>query len=421
MKSFRSRLIAMIGNVLGHYDSMLFALLIPFLSPWFFGKQESLTALILTYLLLPLGMITRPLGAIFFGWMGDRFGRDRALFYALFGAALTMVGTGFLPTYREIGFLAPCLLALTRIIQSFCLAGAKIGAAIFVLEHTQIPKRNLVSSFYEASTMIGIVIASALVTFWGQQGWLEQGWRTLFFIGGGTGIAGIFLRLHAKDEREFTTAVEIKRPSLLQILKQHKVILFYLVLSAGFYYAIYEFVFTFMNGYIPIVTSLTKEEVLKINTWLLAGDLLLLPCFGYLAGRFSREKLIFLAVVCATVSVIPLFSCLRGASLSLVIFIRLIIMIFGVAFVASYRAFAMQQVPPQHRYVILSLGSALGSQFIGAPTSAGCLWLYQTTGYVMAPAVYLFGVGLLASYAIWRLLNLSRLKTKDSGFNALLE
>ncbi len=78
---FRHRLAAMIGNILEHYDNVLFGLLVPFIAPLFFPHSDPLTALILTYGMLPLGILMRPLGSLFFGWMGDRWGRTRALFF----------------------------------------------------------------------------------------------------------------------------------------------------------------------------------------------------------------------------------------------------------------------------------------------------------------------------------------------------
>ena len=107
----------------------------------------------------------------------------------------------------------------------------------------------------------------------------------------------------------------------------------------------------------------------------------------------------------AVLSAIPLFSLLDHASLPMVIAIRLVIICFGVAFSAPYYAWAIERVPPRHRYLILSLGGAIGSQLIGTPTSAICLWLYKILGWSGAPALYLLVVGTLAGLVVYRFMN----------------
>ncbi|MES2273329.1 MAG: MFS transporter, partial [Chlamydiota bacterium] len=196
----RDRLAGLIGNVLEHYDHALFALLAPFIAPLFFQNQDPLTALILTYGILPLGLLTKPLGSLFFGWIGDRIGRREALFYSLFGMAMVTVGMGSLPLYAQAGIWAPVLLSLGKMLQSFFAAGESTGGAIFVLEQTPLSKRTLLSSFYGASTMIGILIASGWVALLGSQGSLEKGWRFLFWAGGLTAFIGAFLRLGPKEK-----------------------------------------------------------------------------------------------------------------------------------------------------------------------------------------------------------------------------
>src|SRR3990167_5670084 len=145
----RSRIAGVIGNALDHYDQALFALLAPFIASLFFDKQDPVTALILTYGMLPLGLLSRPLGSLFFGWIGDRFGRRQALSYSLFGMALVTLSIGCLPTSSQIGIWAPILLGCGRLIQNFFTAGETIGGAIFVLEQTPESQRSLASSFYD--------------------------------------------------------------------------------------------------------------------------------------------------------------------------------------------------------------------------------------------------------------------------------
>lgn len=396
MSSVSFRAAGMIGNVLGNYDKALFGLLAPFIAPLFFGPEDPITALILTYAMLPLGYLTKPLGSLFFGRIGDRYGRKFALCFSLVGIAACTLALGCLPVYKTAGAWAPLYLAIARMFQSFFAAGESTGAALYLLENTTPDRRSLVSGFYGASSIVGYVIASGLVAFFSLQGYIEEGWRLLFWIGGSAAVFGFFLRL--KNVQENTTPIQ-KLP-VLQVLRQQKSSLFAIIAAAGFSYTTYSMPCILMNGYVPLVTSLTKTSVMQVNTILLIIDMLLLPVFGYLAHRFGKEKVMFAGAFWSAILAIPLFYLVGGASLGMVVAIRLILVILGVAFAAPFHAWALERVAPEHRYTILALGSALGTQLIGAPASAVCLWLYQLTGWVWSPGLYLLAIGLAASAVI---------------------
>src|SRR3990167_3553637 len=99
---------ACLGNLFEHYDTALFGFLSPFLAPLIFPKQDPLVALILTYALIPIGMVVRPLGSLVFGLIGDIYGRRQALFLSLAGMSLVSDSIAFTPTYLQIGLLTPC-------------------------------------------------------------------------------------------------------------------------------------------------------------------------------------------------------------------------------------------------------------------------------------------------------------------------
>jgi len=396
------KLSGLIGNILDHYDSALFGLLAPFIACLFFDAQDPVSALILTYCMLPLGIVSRPLGALFFGRIGDLYGRRQALFYSLLGMAVVTAGIGFLPLYREVGWWAPVCLAGARLLQGFLAAGETTGGAIFVLEHTVAQKRSFMSSVFDASSMFGILMASGLVAWLSSYELIEVGWRALYWGGGVTALFGIYLRLRGTESREFVQSEPRVNTRWIDMVRKHKKALGAIVVVSGFTYTTYALSVTLMNGYVPLVTTLTKPEVMKINTLLLVADMLLLPFFGWVAERFGKEKLMLVAAVCATATALPLFSLLDHSSWGTVTAIRLMIITLGVAFAAPYHAWTLEQVPPEARYTILSLGRTLGSQLIGAPTAALCLWLYQQTGWCFSPGIYLLMIGCAASVVIYQ-------------------
>ncbi len=400
LKRSRDRIAGFVGNFLEHYDSALFGLLTPFIAPLFFEAKDPITALILTYSMLPLGLVTRPLGSLVFGWIGDHFGRRQALTLTLTGMGLVTVAMGCIPLYREIGPWAPFFLALGRMFQGFFAAGEVSGGAIFLLERFTPSKRSLISSFYDSCSLGGALLASGLVTLLSAREFIEMGWRYLFWTGGMTALLGLILRWRVSGMSEVIDAPKEEKGLLIVLKEQYKPLL-QLFFASGFCYTTYSFGFTLMNGFIPLVTSLSKTQVMQVNTLLLVYDMLLLPLMGYLAFRFGKERIMIAGAAASVILAIPMFHLLGSASLGICIAVRVAIISSGVIFSAPYYAWAIEQVPPRHRYLILSLAGALGSQLIGMPTSAICLWLYKHLGWSAAPGLYLLTTGTMAGLSVF--------------------
>lgn len=396
----RSRLFgACLGNLFEHYDTALFGLLSPFLAPLFFPEQEPLTALILTYAMIPLGMLARPLGAAVFGYLGDVRGRGYALFWTLAGMGVVSGCMALNPTYLQAGLWAPLLFCCGRALQNFFAAGETMGGALFLLENSPEKRRDVLSGLYSASTMAGHLLASLAVYWLSRSDAVDPGWRLLYLYGCTTALFGCFLRRSAPSLR-----IEEGRESIFAKIKPlfstYRKPFLLVVLSSGFATASYSIALVFMNGFVPLVTSLTKAEVLRINTYLLVFDFCALPFFGWLASKVSRERLMLSASLGAAFSAIPLSMLLEGASAAGVIGVRIAFVIFGVAFFAPFHAWASQLFPPAYRYAAISLGYALGYQLLGSPSAAIALWCFQKTGIAASVCGYWILLALAGSLAI---------------------
>lgn len=389
----RLKLSAILGNILEHYDSALFALLAPFIAPLFFNQTDVVTSLLLTYAILPLGRLVRPAGSLVFGWIGDRWGRKEALSISLFGMALSTVTIGCLPTADQVGILSPIFLAIARMWQSFFAAGEASGGAIFILEQTDQKKRSVMSGLFESSTVLGIILASFLVMVMSHFEGVQTYWRLLFWGGGLTALFALLLRLNGKQDPNFTPA---EKTPLVPLLLSNRTLLFRLALASGFSYATYSLAFTFMAGFFPMVTSYTATDMMKVNTFLLFLDMLLLPFFGWVANRVGKRTLMQWAAVTTSLMAPPFFLLMETSG---ALFVPILIVVLGVAFSASYSAWALEEVTV-HRYTLISFGYTLGSQFIGAPASFLCLYLYQATGWIWAPGLYLTLVSTAALFAL---------------------
>ncbi len=390
---------ACLGNLFEHYDTALFGFLSPFLAPLIFPEQDPITALILTYAIIPLGMLARPIGSLVFGYIGDLYGRSYALYLTLAGMSCVSGLIALSPTYLQVGILAPLIFFLGRVLQNFLAAGETMGGAIFLLENSPKKHHDLLSGLYSASTMGGHLLASLGVFLVSQYSSIDPGWRFLYLCGCMTALFGCILRRTPCDVQP-SVKISHTLTNLKKVIVTYRKPFLCITIASGFATACYSMALVLMNGFIPLVSSLTKTEVMKINTYLLIFDLCALPFFGWVASKIPREKLMLSAALGVVLFSIPLFLSLEGASLTTVVGVRTVFVVFGVAFFAPFHAWAQQLIPPTCRYAVVSLSYALGSQLLGSPTAAVALYCFQKTGIIWSIAWYWMALAIASSLVI---------------------
>lgn len=412
-KSLSKKLIwaTFLGNIIEHYDKALFGLIAPFIAPLFFPKSDPITALILIY--LPLGLIARPLGALYWGKMGDHMGRKQVLYFSILGMSLTIILTGLLPTYKSIGVLSAVLLHLQRGLTCFFAAGEGTGASLLLIENAEEKSKDLMSSLYESSTMIGIFIASLLITFFCFQNTILLVWRYLFVISGFLGMIGFWFRKSAFKERLNEDHFKNQnKASWISLIKSNKLSFTTIVVVTGFSYANYHILTKLMNGYLPLVSKISYKEMMLTHSFLILLDALMLPLFGYISKKVGKEKLILTALLSALFLVFPLFLILKKPTTLNVLFIRMIMVTWGIALAAPFSYWTMTLVSQNQRFRFISLAKAFGAQWIGAPAISISLILSKWTNSVFSPAIYIFFTALISSLFFFALIYLKKRETQ---------
>lgn len=390
---------ACLGNLFEHYETALFSYLSPFLAPLIFPDKEPIVALILTYAIIPLGMLARPIGSLVFGYIGDVYGRRHALFLTLAGMSFVSGCIACSPTYTQVGVFAPILFCIGRAMQNFLAAGETMGGAIFLLENSSAKHHDLFSSLYSASTMGGHLLASLGVFLLSYYNFTDPGWRFLYLCGCVTALFGCWIRRSPQTLQppiKFSQTVKNLKNTFWEYRKQ----LLCIMITSGFASATYSIAFVLTNGLIPLISTLSKTEVMKINTYLLVLDFCALPFFGWVASKVPRENLMLSATLGVVLFAMPLMISLQGAFLMGVVWVRIAFVIFGVAFFAPFHAWVQQLIPSSSRYAVISLGYALGTQALGSPTATFALWCFQKTGMVSSVVWYWMFLGLLSSGVI---------------------
>src|ERR1700756_5644192 len=184
-----------IGSALEYYDFFIYATAASLVFPQLFFPSGNPTAAIAASLATyGVGYVARPIGAFVLGHWGDTHGRKNVLLVCMFLMGLSTMGVGFLPTYQQVGLLAPALLVILRLIQGFAVAGEISGASSMILEHAPFGRRGFFASFSLQGVQAGQIFAAAvflpLAHYMPADAFNSWGWRIPFLLSFVVLIAG---------------------------------------------------------------------------------------------------------------------------------------------------------------------------------------------------------------------------------------
>lgn len=390
----------LLGNALDNFDTSIYACLAPLLAPIFFPKYDPIVQLILAYSVLMVSFFARPIGAFIFGVLARKQGAIFALSYSLIGVAIATVCTGFIPIYETIGWLAPFTLILVRIGKGIFAAGESTIAKLHLMEDKRDINALKVSHLYQSSSMLGAICASGAATL--VIAFHPEGWRLCFWLGGTTGIMGYFLRRYASPEEKRREAAHFTSYQIFNLhsLWDNRLNILRIAIATGFGHLTYSIPFVFMNSFIPLITSISLETMMMLNTTLLVFDMVMIPFIGRLLLNFEDTKVMVTASLALTFTIIPLFNYLPNASLAYVVFVRIWIVFWGIVFLCPLNFWFSNLFTSSERYLLVGMGTALGASSIGRITTPLCLWLWYVSGLTIAPAVYIAFLTLVTAYAI---------------------
>ncbi|MDR0329120.1 MAG: MFS transporter [Rickettsia sp.] len=385
----------LIGNALDHFDTAIYGFIAPILATIFFPKSDPIVALILTYSVLTTSIITRPVSSIIFSIIVKKRGPTLALSYSLIGVTITTISIGFIPTYQTIGWFSPFMLTIIRMIQGIFAEGECAIAKLYILENKVQTKGVQASYLYQLSTMFGIIIASFVSNLLISSNHHEY-WRLCFILGGSTGIVGVYLRRYSNM---LQNAIKQKSYTLHTILNNKCNILRVSIVS-GFSYMTYVIPFVVMNSFIPLITSISLERMMTFNTILLIMDAAMIPIIGSLVKKYRPTNVMIISTSILFISIVPLWLYMSDASLWYINFVRLWIITLGVTFLCPLNYWLNSLFHGSDKYMLVSIGDALGTSIFGRFTPAVCIALWHFTGSSIAIGVYIAMITLVTIWSV---------------------
>jgi MFS family permease len=316
-QNFRTVVVAAaVGNVIEWYDFYIFGSLATILAAKFFERSHPVAAFLSTVALFTIGFLIRPLGAFFFGWLGDRVGRKYTFLVTLTGMGVGTGVIGLIPGYAQIGLAAAILLFALRLIQGLCLGGEYGGAITYVAEHVSDAKRGYYTGWLQTSPTLGIVVSMVAVvgtsTYLGKEAFEDWGWRVPFLISFLLVAIAIYIRLQLQETPIFQ-AIKAKGQMVKNPWKEAfmtKNIRYVAIASV----AVIGQGCVWYSGQFWALFFLQKVSKLDVPTssWIIGWGLLIgtptLIFFGWLSDRIGRKPVILGGMLLASLLYYPLYS-----------------------------------------------------------------------------------------------------------------
>ncbi|MFI7386146.1 MFS transporter [Streptomyces sp. NPDC049813] len=302
-----------IGNFVEQFDYGLYGYMAPIMAPAFFPESDRTVAVLGTYAIIAVACLFRPLGGTLVGRWGDRVGRKKTLLWTIvfMGVATALIGA--LPTYHQVGVLAPVLLLVLRVVQGTVSGGEYVGAVAFIVEWAEPDRRAYYTSYASNSCFLGTLAGAgtAALTSWVFAGPAldSWGWRLPFLLAVPLSLVGIWLRRHIAETPEFVRATAdgtevVKAPIRDALRFQRRPILVYCGISIMCAILSYTWV-TFYPQYLTDTLGLPRWMGLASNAISIAVLIPLLPLAGMLSDRIGRRPMLMMGAA-ACIVLVPL-------------------------------------------------------------------------------------------------------------------
>jgi metabolite-proton symporter len=399
---------SLLGTTIEWYDFFIYVTAASFaFNVLFFPEAQPLTGTLYALGTNAVGFVARPLGGALFGHFGDRIGRKSMLIITLLLMGLATFAIGLLPTFEQIGILAPILLVVLRFLQGMGLGGEWGGAVLMSVEHAPEGRRGFYGSFPQMGIPAGVVLSALVffaVTALPEAQFLAWGWRVPFLLSIIMVAVGLFIRLRILESPAFQRIRESGTESRMPLVEVFRTYPKQVFIVAGAYLSIN------VTFYILISFVLTYgTETLGLGRNLLTGIIIItsvvsfvsMPFFGSLSDRLGRRLLILGGTAGMGVFSFALFPLLDTEIYPLMLLGHLVVMVCLTAALGPVAAFFVELFDTRVRYSGATVGYQLGTVFAGGFAPIIATALLARFGNSISISVYMALVAAVSFFAVY--------------------
>lgn len=399
------------GTSLEYFDFQLYGLAAALVLPsLFFPNLNPALGLLFSFATYAVGFLARPLGAVFFGRLGDKRGRKFVLVVTVALMGLSTFGIGLLPTYQQVGVLAPVLLIALRLVQGFGAGAELAGASVLLTEYAPPHRRGLVASFVAIGTNTGTLVASGvwMLLASGSADWLlDWGWRIPFLLSIFVAVFALFIRRYLNETPVFETVAEEvsaeERTPLGDAWRYGRKPFFAamgLRIAENAPSSIYQ---SFLLGY--IATVMMMDRVIGTRAVFIASIIgfVTVPLAGWLSDMYGRRIIYRTISIFQFLWTIPAMLLLNTREPTLIMLALIVGISVGVLGLYSIQgAFMPELFGSRYRYTGLAVSKEIGSLLSGGTAPmvvSGLLALFSNSWIPIAAYLMVAtAIGVIATF-----------------------
>ncbi|MFC8665414.1 MFS transporter [Streptomyces sp. NPDC057199] len=435
---------SLVGTTIEYYDFAVYGTASALvLGPAFFPSGNATVSSLAAFLTFAAAFLSRPLGVVLFGTIGDRLGRRRALVASLLLMGVATVGVGLLPTYETAGLLAPVLLVTLRLLQGVSMGGEWGGAVLLAAEHAPPGRRALYASIPQAGPSLGFLLSTAVIlptlNIVGRDGFVDWAWRIPFLLSTVLVVVGLWVRTTVSESPVFdATANRTTQPQpapapgpapgpasamasapatasrfpLVTLLKRYpgRVLLGTGAAIGGS--AVYYLTIVYSISYGPKELGIPQNTMLTAaSVGAAAGIAITLPV-AKLSDRIGRRPVMLAGAVGCVVWAVPMYASLSSRNGLVITGAYTVGLMFLALMFSPVAAFLPELFPARLRYTGASAAFILANTLGGGFAPLVATWL---NSHWESPLVLGFYTGTLCLLSLLCLLALP--ETRDQEFD----
>lgn len=396
-----------VGSAVEWFDFGVYGYLAPVMGARFFPSGDPAAAMLSGFAVFSVGYFMRPLGGLVLGRLGDRLGRRVMLLTSVLAMGVASVLIGLLPTYEQVGLLAPALLVLLRCVQGMAVGGEYTGAMAYTSECAPPRHRGLVSSMATVGVCAGLIGASGSVAL--LHAWLPEeavrawGWRVPFLCSALVAVVGLVLRSRMPESpAQAPRSGEVRTEPWIRLRRHGPLMLRVIAVIVGANAAFYA-------GFVFLPDRLAERQpdlaalVQSVNTVMLALQAVLVLLGGWMSDRMGRRRTGLIWTLLLLAWLWPAWRLGLDDTLGGLVAAQLLLGVPAAIVFGMQGALVAEMCPGDCRCTVYGVSYGLGIAAFAGTVPVFATWMVDTKGWTQGPLAYLLATAAISAWVLWRM------------------